>query len=230
VRYLERLDPVAQALSHAVEPALQLVGHGHSFASPDEHLPYHTLDPFRRFREVAVVHGNVPPAEQDLTLVLDRALDLVLAGKARGRVTRQKDHADTVLARGRQFQTLPCHDFAQELVGDLDEQARPVRELGIPAHRAPVGEIAQYRETLLDDRMRFLALDMGDKTHAAGIMLVGGVVQTLGLVQNHDGFGRWVAGGGILLFRTSQGRVFDYTCVSLLPQVLRAALRSSNPG
>src|SRR6266852_6266403 len=37
------------------------------------------------------------------------------------------------------------------------------------------------------------------------------------------------AGGGALLLRTSRGRVFDYTCVSLLPQVLRAALRSSNP-
>src|SRR6266571_3427076 len=47
--------------------------------------------------------------------------------------------------------------------------------------------------------MRFLALDMGDETHAAGVMLVGGVVQTLGFVQNHAGFGRMgFAGGGIL--------------------------------
>src|SRR3989442_9042181 len=76
--------------------------------------------------------------------------------------------------------------------------------------------------------MRFLALDMGDKTHAAGVMLVGRVVQTLRFVQYHAGFGRMAfAGGGILLFRTSRGRVFDYTCVSLLPQVLRAALLSS---
>src|SRR5881296_3661970 len=76
--------------------------------------------------------------------------------------------------------------------------------------------------------MRFLDLDMGDKTHAAGVMLVGGVVQTRRLVQNHAGLGRMVfVGGGILLFRTSRGRVFDYTCVSLLPQVLRAALLSS---
>src|SRR5437879_4323007 len=78
--------------------------------------------------------------------------------------------------------------------------------------------------------MRFLALDMSDQTHAAGVMLVGGVVQTLGLVQNHAGFGRMMfAGGGTTVSRTSFGRVFDYTCVSLLPQVLRAALRGNNP-
>src|SRR5216117_1657161 len=47
--------------------------------------------------------------------------------------------------------------------------------------------------------MRFLALDMGDETHATGVMFVGGVVQTLGFVQNHAGFGRMgFAGGGIL--------------------------------
>src|SRR5256885_6083143 len=78
--------------------------------------------------------------------------------------------------------------------------------------------------------MRFLALDMGDKAHAAGIMLVGGVVQTLGLVRNHAGFGRMrFAGGGNSLIRASRGRVFDYTCVSLLPQVLRAAPRGGSP-
>src|SRR5436190_17998970 len=47
--------------------------------------------------------------------------------------------------------------------------------------------------------MRFLALDMGDETHAAGVMFVGGVVQTLRFVQNHAGFiGMGFAGGGIL--------------------------------
>ena len=230
VRELERLDRVARALSDDVELALQRVGDGHSFASPDEHLPDHRLDPFRRFREIAVVHGNVPPAEQGLALVLDRALDLVLAGKARGRVARQKNDTDTVLARRGQLHTLLCHDFAQELVGDLDEQACPVRELGIPAHCAAVGEIAQYRETLLDDRMRFLALDMGDKTHAAGVMLVGGVVQTLGLVENHAVSDEWgLPAAEIPSFRASRGRAFDYTCVPLLPQVLRADQRSSTP-
>src|SRR5437899_12524846 len=77
--------------------------------------------------------------------------------------------------------------------------------------------------------MRFLALDVGDKTHAAGVMLVGGVVQALGLVQNHAGSDEsGLPAAEIPLFRASRGRVLDYTCVSLLPQVLRAALRGSN--
>src|SRR5256885_12609163 len=53
---------------------------------------YHRLDPFCRLREVAVVHGNVPPAEQDLTLVLDRALDFVLAGKDRKSTRLNSSH------------------------------------------------------------------------------------------------------------------------------------------
>jgi hypothetical protein len=58
-----------------------------------------------------------------------------------------------------------------------------------------MGEIAQYGEALLDDGVRFLALDMSDETHAAGVMFVCGVVQTLGfwaMSLNHVQPGRVV--------------------------------------
>jgi hypothetical protein len=42
-------------------------------------------------------------------------------------------------------------------------------------------QIFQDQQTLLDDAMVLVAFDMGNKTHAASVVLVGGVVQTLPL-------------------------------------------------
>ncbi len=44
-------------------------------------------------------------------------------------------------------------------------------------------EIFQNQQALLDNGMALLVLDVGDKTDATGVMLVGRVVQALGLVQ-----------------------------------------------
>ena len=40
-------------------------------------------------------------------------------------------------------------------------------------------EVLQYQQTLLDDLMALLSLDVGNKTHPAGVVLPGGVVQAL---------------------------------------------------
>src|SRR5216117_3187650 len=69
--------------------------------------------------------------------------------------------------------------------------------------------------------MRFLALDMGDETHATGIMLVGGVVQTLGLVHNHAGFGRMGFAGGLLTIPAFP------CCLKCLEQRCGAAIRGT---
>src|SRR6185295_11004067 len=68
----------------------------------------------------------------------------------------------------------------QEPVRDLDETARAVRELGVVTDRATVSEVPQDRQALLHDRMRFLALDVGDEADAARVVLVFRVVQPLG--------------------------------------------------
>src|SRR6266513_3745286 len=69
--------------------------------------------------------------------------------------------------------------------------------------------------------MRFLALDMGDETHATGIMLVGGVVQTLGLVHNHAAFGRMGFAGGLLTIPAFP------CCLKCLEQRCGAAIRGT---
>ncbi len=185
----QRLDRMARALADDVELALERIGDGDALAAADEHLAHHRLELDRRLREIRVVDRHVAPAEQRLALVLDRALDLVLAGDARGGIARQEYHADAVLARGRKLHALLRHFLAKEPVRDLDEQSGAVGELRVPAHRAAVAEVLQHRQPLLDDGVRLLALDVRDEAYAAGVVLVSGVVQPLGklgLGQAHD--------------------------------------------
>jgi hypothetical protein len=181
----ERLDGVPRGLADDVELALQRVGDGNAAAPADEHLADHRLELPRRLGEIGVVDRHVAPAEQRLALVLDRALDLVLAGDARGRIARQEHHADAVLPLGRQLDALLGHLVAEIAVRNLDQQPGAVGELRVPAHRAAMRQVAQHREPLLDDRVRLLALDMRHEADAAGVVLVCGIVQTLG--QAHGG-------------------------------------------
>ena len=116
-----------------------------------------------------------------LALVLDRALDLVFAGDARGRIARQEHHADAVLTGGRQLHALLRHLLPIEALRDLDQDARAIRELRVPAHRAAMREIAQHREPLLDDGVGLAALDVRDEADAAGVMLVFRPIQPLRL-------------------------------------------------
>ena len=141
-----------------------------------------------RFAEAGAVDRHVAPAEQDLAFVLDRALDLVFAGEARRRFLGQEHHADAVLARRRQAHALRGHLLAEERVGNLDQDAGAVAGERIGADRAAMGEVAQDLQTLLDDRVAFLALDVRDEADAAGVVLVGGVVETLRAVAAPEPF------------------------------------------
>ena len=149
-------------------------------AAADEHLANDRLDFLDRFAEAGVVARHIAPAEQHLPLVLDRALDLVFAGEARGRLLRQKHHADAVLTGRRQLDALPRHFFAKERVGNLNQDAGTVAGKRVGANRAAVGQVLQDLQALLDDRVRFRAFDMRDKADATRIVFVGGIVQSLG--------------------------------------------------
>ncbi len=124
-------------------------------------------------------HRNVAPAEQHLALVLDGALHLVLAGDAACGLTRQEDHAHTVLADGGKLDPLLAHFLAKQLVRDLDQDSRTIRGLRVGAHCPPVRQVAQDGQSLLDHHMRFLAFDVRHEADAAGVALVARVVQTL---------------------------------------------------
>ena len=91
----------------------------------------------------AVVDRHVAPAEQHLALVLDRALDLVLAGEARGRLARQEHHADAVLRRAAAASRPACAISSRKnRSGIWISSPAPSDELRIPADRAAVGQVA----------------------------------------------------------------------------------------
>jgi hypothetical protein len=58
---------------------------------------------------------------------------------------------------------------------------------GSAAHRAAVVEVLQDRQPLLDDRVALAALDVRHEAHAAGVVFVAGVVQTLRKWLAHRG-------------------------------------------
>ena len=50
---------------------------------------------------------------------------------------------------------------------------------GVCTHGTPMGDVLEYLQSLADDVMAFVALDVGDEAHATCVMFVAGVVQTL---------------------------------------------------
>ena len=97
---------------------------------------------------------------------------------------RQEDHADAVLARRGQREA-ECRRFAREkLVRNLNQQAGAVAGFRIAAAGAAVRQVDEDLNALFDDVVGFLAFDVGDETHAAGIVLVARVVKSLGLGQS----------------------------------------------
>ena len=62
----------------------------------------------------------------------------------------------------------------------MHQDARPVAGAGIGPHGPAMGEADQDLQALLDDAPAFDVLDVADEADTAGIMLIGGIVETLG--------------------------------------------------
>jgi hypothetical protein len=92
---------------------------------------------------------------------------------------RQKDHADAVFARAGQDNLHFAAGLLQERVGHLQQDARAVAGVRLGPARAAVLEVAQHLERLLDDGVRFFALDVDHKAHPARIMLEAWVIKSL---------------------------------------------------
>jgi hypothetical protein len=63
---------------------------------------------------------------------------------------------------------------------DLQEDSGAVSHIRVRADGPPVGEVHQDFQSLADDLVGFLATDIYDEADSAGIMLVFGIVHTLG--------------------------------------------------
>ncbi len=176
----ERANRVRGTAADDVELALERVGDHHVDAAADEDLAHDRLARAHRRRHRHLpVDRDVAPAENDLPFATHRALDFLLAGEARGKFLRQEDHADAVVAGARQLHSLFFHFAAQESVGNLDQDAGTVTHQRIGADRAPVIQVFQDLQTLLDNVVTLLPLDVRNEADAAGVVFVGRVVQAL---------------------------------------------------
>jgi len=149
--------PVDRALGGADE---QLAKQGHDLARPRA--------------DHRVVDRDVAPAENPQTLaaddLLDEGDDLVGVGSGGG----QERDARRVLTGGRQVEV---DDLPEEPIGHLDRDAGAVAGVRLGPLRAPVLEVAERSDAHGDDLVAGPAFDVDHERDAAGVVLVGRVVQ-----------------------------------------------------
>ena len=125
--------------------------------------------------DVVLLDRDVAPADDALALGLDRlgeqALELVPALL----LLREEADGDAVLPGGRQ---VGADDAAQQLVGELHEDAGAVARVRVGARGAAVLEVLEGGDRPPDRLVGRLAAQPRDERDAAGVVLVCGVVQT----------------------------------------------------
>src|SRR5262249_31953978 len=94
-------------------------------------------------------------------------------------IARHEQRAHRVFAGLRQAEAQPLRLLGEELVWDLHQDAGAVAGARIGADRAAMLEIAQDGERILDQLVRLAAVDIGDESDPAGILLERGIVHAL---------------------------------------------------
>jgi len=65
------------------------------------------------------------------------------------------------------------------MMRDLQKDTRTVAGIDFTTARAPVVEVVQHLQCLLDNGVRFPAFNIGNKTDPAGVMLIRRIVEPL---------------------------------------------------
>ena len=166
---------LGQAADH-VELALEVHARRRGGAPTDEDLADDGLAGPGGEPQRGVVRGDVAPAQDHLALAGGRLFEDLLASVAVAVVRGQVEHANAVLAGGRQLDAHGAAAGRQEGVGDLGEDAGPVTRGLLAARGTAVHQVAEDLQGLLDDVMGRTALGIRHEPEAAGIMLLGGIV------------------------------------------------------
>ena len=171
---------VFHLLANNEKPALEPILVGTGLATPHKKLTDNRFGGPDALSDVAVIHRYVAPAQHLLPLGSGELFQQGLAFFPRRRVVgRQEQHGHAVFALRRQINARIGAFGAQEGVGHLDQDPRPVTGLGIGSHGAAMGEILEDGQALTDDFVAFHVFDIGHETDAAGIMLVPRIVEPL---------------------------------------------------
>ncbi len=131
------------------------------------------------------VHRDLAPGDEALALDAEEVLELLDRHHPGAGVLGQEAHGHGVLAHRRQIDLLGLGPVAQQAVGDLNQNPGAVAHQGVRAHGAAMVQIDQDLQTAGHDLMGFATLDIGHEPHAARIVFVARVVQTLLLRSAH---------------------------------------------
>ncbi len=184
------VDLVRDRLAQDIDLPLELVLVGDVGRPADEELAVDRLGLQHRLAEIGIVHRHVAPAEEVEPLLLHRLRDDLLAHRPAAGVLRHEELADGVEAGLRQRDAERRALLLEEAVRDLGEDAATVAELGVGADGAAMVEVAQDLQALLDQPVALAVLHVGDEADAAGVFLVGGVVEALARRQRRVAHGR----------------------------------------
>ena len=142
----------------------------------DEHLAERRHGVAGQCAERRLVGGHVAPAQHLEALGLGDLLDgFARRGGVLGRLRQERD-AGGVAARLGQVE---LDDGAQELVGDLQQDACAVAGVRFGALGTAVLQVDQGRDGLVDDVAAAAAVHVRDHGNATRVMLERGVVQPL---------------------------------------------------
>jgi hypothetical protein len=104
----------------------------------------------------------------------------------------KKSHAYSVLGVGGQGKAQFGTFFPEKLVGDLDQDTRPITAIRVMAAGAAMLHVDEHMQGVFDDVVGFLPLEVGNKANAAGIVLklrdIERLLSSDRLVALHDGF------------------------------------------
>ena len=114
-----------------------------------------------------------PPAEEHLALLGDDRLEELLAELLLGRVGRGEERARRRSCPGSgSVDAQRPAARREELVGDLDQDARAVAGVVLAAAGAAVVEVHQRRQAVADELVRLPSLQVDDEADAAAVVLV----------------------------------------------------------
>ena len=124
-------------------------------------------------------HRRVAPAENREPLFARDPFQDSLGQQAVRRLHRQKHHAHAVFARRRQREAQLGALARKELVRNLNQDSGAVARFRIASARAAMSQVDEDLQSLDDDVMRLLALNIDHEADATGIVLVSWIVETL---------------------------------------------------
>ena len=173
---LEFAYVVFGALTHHEQLTFKGVLIFQRFRTTDKDLTGHRLQITGGLRQDRGIHWHIAPAEEFKAFFMNNAGQHRFTGLTTGNRLRQEDIPHGIVTHGRQTQTLLGAFGAQEGIRQLDQYPGAIAEHGVITCSATVLEVFQDQQTLLDNLVTLLILNVRDKADAAGIVLVGRVI------------------------------------------------------